>query len=144
MKDIAASELLQLVFLQIAMNHKPHKAWFTLDDAIFHPTIFQLQEKYGKELPPLGKLHFVTAGAFPYSHELSDCIDNLKTGYFTTLITTGRKDFFYCRILEKDSDPFLVEGVKGIFQGDVQAKESFHKLVCELWAVIRRCPYPVI
>ena len=143
MKDIAASQLLQLVFLRIAMDHKPNNAWFTLDDAILHPAIFKLQQKYGQALPPLEKLHFVTAGAFPYSHELSDCIDNLKAGYFTTLITTGRKDFFYCRILGEDSDLFLAEGVKGIFQNDVQAKESFHKLVHELWENIKRCPYPI-
>ena len=143
MRAVIASELFRLVFLQIATNHKPNIAWFTLDDAIFHAAIFKLQQKYGKTLPPLEKLHFVTAGAFPYSHELYHVINAFKAEYFTTLITPGMKDYFYCRILVEDSSSFLAKGVEGIFQDDPPAEESFQEFVQELWAAIRRCPYPI-
>jgi len=143
MKAITTPELFQLVFLQIAINHKPSNAWFTLDDAIFHTAIFKLQQEYGKTFPPLEKLHFMTAGAFPYSHELSDAISSLKAGYLATLIMPRMKKYYYCRLLGKDSGPFLAKAVEDIFQDDSLAKESFQEFVLELWATIRRCPYPV-
>ena len=45
---------------------------------ILHRAFYGLAPKYAEVFPPLGELHFITAGAFPYSPELTEVLDILQ------------------------------------------------------------------
>jgi len=43
-----------------------------------HTAFYRLKTRYGEIFPSLGDLHFITAGAFPYSPDLTEAFDVLQ------------------------------------------------------------------
>ncbi|HEX9887102.1 MAG TPA: hypothetical protein VGA70_11470, partial [Longimicrobiales bacterium] len=43
-----------------------------------HTAFYQLQQRYGDHFPELKDLRFITAGAFPYSPDLTEALDILQ------------------------------------------------------------------
>ncbi len=48
------------------------------DPQTLHNVFFKLRQDFSKQFPPLQDLHFITAGSFPYSPDLTEALDNLQ------------------------------------------------------------------
>jgi hypothetical protein len=79
------SKLLRLLLTE-AMNTPTAKnardrrvgPYFREDPETLHSVFFEIQERYSKLFPPIDRLHFMTAGAHPYSSELTEALDRLQ------------------------------------------------------------------
>jgi hypothetical protein len=79
------SDLLNLILKKAAMRRADKLELSSLSDVRMsedakklHYTFFKLKEQFGDQLPELKKLHFITAGAFPYSPDLNMALEQLQ------------------------------------------------------------------
>lgn len=141
MKDITVLELLGIMFIQMAVDCQPAHSWVTLDKHVIHTAILQLQKEYGKILPPLKELHFMTGGAFPYSQELARALDVLRASSFATLFKPSGA-CYHCHFLAEDSIGVLDNNLHTIFMNDPEAEKAFRECTKKLYELIARSPYP--
>jgi hypothetical protein len=77
--ELPLLELVTMIFAQLAVDLKKSggntlQPCFSGDECAVHSTFFELKKDFGKEFEALEKLHFITSGSFPYSHELTDAL----------------------------------------------------------------------
>lgn len=68
----------ELVALLRALLKNSLGTMFHEDPRSLHQAFYTLRERYGNDFAPLGELHFITAGAFPYSPDLTEAFDTLQ------------------------------------------------------------------
>jgi hypothetical protein len=73
------SELLSILLKAIAARHGDQARVLLVEDPqVFHRVFYKVDRKYKRHFPELGELHFITAGAYPYSPELTEALDSLQ------------------------------------------------------------------
>lgn len=76
------SELLRLLLKSLASLRKADtpqgRVMLPEDPIILHRAFFDIPAEIRHIFPPLEELHFITAGAYPYSPELTEALDNLQ------------------------------------------------------------------
>jgi hypothetical protein len=77
------SEFLRVVLKAVAEQRgreQPHRrATLPEDPQVIHKVFYEIPASLLKELPALKELHFIRAGAYPYSPELTEALDDLQT-----------------------------------------------------------------
>lgn len=71
------SDLLSVLLKSVAAAHNGPVA-LAEDPQRFHRAFYALERKYRKQFPELQELHFITAGAYPYSPVLTETLDVLQ------------------------------------------------------------------
>lgn len=70
---------LHLVFAALAVRSPDGAVVLNADRTAFHSFFCDLREEFGLYFPALGKLHFITRGAFPFSHRLDEAVSDVVT-----------------------------------------------------------------
>jgi hypothetical protein len=74
---VSFAEFLSVLLKSVAKAHAGPVA-LAEDPRVFHRVFYRIERKYKKHFPELRELHFITAGAYPYSPELTETLDVLQ------------------------------------------------------------------
>lgn len=99
------------------------------DPRFLHAAFYELQKRFAKDFPPLRDLHFITAGPFPYSPELTEVLDSLQLSGLIWRENPSYKHFSFVEF--DDSEEWLKENRKRVTRDD-------QKLQASLDAAVRR------
>lgn len=80
--DYSFHEFLVLVLKTLVekrqTQHVDNPSSLPEDPKVLHSAFYELKCNYARHFPPLNDLHFITAGAFPYSPDLTEALDHLQ------------------------------------------------------------------
>jgi hypothetical protein len=120
---------LALKWIALESDEREH-CWFSETPNLLHPTIKKLAEKYSEHLEPLKSLHFATAGAFPYSVELTRTLDLLQQA---GMIKRENPSFArFAPTWSADSEDIIKSIIDKEFQGQVNALKAFKNFAKDL------------
>lgn len=119
-------ELLTVLLNRVAERSGPDRKLPHNPD-VLHRAFYELHRDYAAAFPAIGELRFITAGAFPYSPDLTEAMDVLQ---FSGALS--RDNPSYDRFSPKrydDSDELLAEEAKKLTAGKTA---EFERLVDDL------------
>ena len=134
MHSYSLPEFLALVLNRVAQENVTGRR-LPQSPRILHKAFYELAPKYAEVFPPLGELHFITAGAFPYSPELTEVLDILQ---FSGSIS--RENPSYEQFTPKeypDTHEWLEEGTRRVTGGDAVLSGQLNGIVSELSSALR-------
>src|SRR5688500_17720650 len=71
------AEFLSVLLKSVAKAHNGSVA-LKEDPRVLHRVFYAIERKYKRQFPELRELHFITAGAYPYSPVLTETLDVLQ------------------------------------------------------------------
>jgi len=134
MEPYSLPEFLTLVLNRVA-QHGGEVRRLSQNPKVLHRAFYDLVPKYGEAFPPLQQLHFITAGAFPYSPELTEVLDILQ---FSGSIS--RENPSYQQFTPKrypDTEAWLQEGTDRVISGDASLSGELDGIVHDLSSALR-------
>jgi hypothetical protein len=134
METYTLPEFLALVLSRAAQASAPGRR-LSQSPPVLHKAFYELAPKYADEFPPLRELHFITAGAFPYSPELTEVLDILQSSG-----SISRDNPSYEQFSPKeypDTDQWLSEGTQRVTQGSEALSGRFDEIVSDLSIALR-------
>jgi hypothetical protein len=129
MEAYSLAEFLTLILNRVA-HHGGEGRRLSQNPKVLHRAFYELVPKYGEVFPPLRQLHFITAGAFPYSPELTEVLDILQ---FSGSIS--RENPSYEQFTPKqypDTDEWLEEGTTRVTRGNAALSGELEGIVQDL------------
>ncbi len=119
------SQLLRLVLKSLASSRKAHapgsRVMLPEDPIILHRAFFDIPDAIRHEFPPLEELHFITAGAYPYSPELTEALDSLQ---MSGAITRENPSYERFSVTEYDDTSAIVEALRREITGGIQERQA--------------------
>ena len=100
------------------------------DPKVLHSAFYQLKRKYSKQFPPLSELHFITAGAFPYSPDLTEALDQLQWSGAITRENPSYEQFTPRQF--SDSAAWMIESRKRVVGSDSSRVKALRRAVDQL------------
>ena len=83
-RPISLRQVVAYLVKYLAVKRIDKDLGFPGTPAVVHSAFFDLQRRFGDDLPQLKRMHFITLGQYPYSHELTEVLDSLQfSGAFT-------------------------------------------------------------
>lgn len=131
--SLLTSELIGMAFKEFCLNIKPLSSQrFSSSRERIHTIMYNLAEKYAPALSPLQRLHFATAGAFPYSTGLDAALgDLIASGILISFKGSNGDTYLKCSI-HPDSRQFLARWSTEVFTDDPDGLQSFQNFAREL------------
>ena len=135
--DLTFPELMRLAVKQLAISkgkEANQTLWLREEPQQLHKTLLDLKQHLQDQLPPLRRLHFITAGPFPYSGDVVEALDLLQQA---NAIARENPDYqkFSPKIF-RDTRGILAQDLQTLFGANRDARTAFDEFVRGLEAVI--------
>ncbi len=122
------SEFLSILLKTIADRHgEAVRLMLAEDPQVFHRVFYEVEPKYRKHFPQLTELHFITAGAYPYSPELTEALDALQMSGAISRENPSFEKFSPTRY--PDTPRVLQTRQRALVGGDARKQRAFDRLV---------------
>ena len=133
-KTLSLSEFLRLVLksLALAKSKQPGSANVKLleDPKKLHRTFYRIKVKYAAHFPVLDELHFIEAGAYPYSSELTEALDRLQMA--GAIVRENPSYQKFSPTLLTDTDSVVVQRRQELVGTDSKKKAALEDLISDL------------
>lgn len=132
MQQFSLSEFLTLVLNRVADQKDREQRLLPHNPRILHKAFFDVRERYQDTFPALRDLHFITAGAFPYSPDLTETLDLLQSSGSISR-TNPSFDRFMIKT-DADTETWLRAEADRVTEGDARKTSALNAMVEELAA----------
>lgn len=117
------SDLLHVIFMQLAVNSPEGHVYLTEDPQRLHSFFYRMKREFGKDFPELGEVHFGIGGAFPYSWDLSNSL-------WTLFASEAFSKVGSCMLLRRKHDTQeILEIMLNEALSTERERERFHELI---------------
>src|SRR6266498_3319195 len=93
-------------------------------------TFYRIKVKYVKHFPVLEELHFIEAGAYPYSSELTEALDRLQMA--GAIVRENPSYQKFSPTVLKDTSDVLVERRSDLVGSDSKKEAALTNLISDL------------
>jgi hypothetical protein len=122
------SEFFRVLLKRLAQNRK--EARFSEDPQKLHQVFYNISRNYASQFPELSELHFITAGAHPYSPELTEALDILQMSGAISRQNPSY-EFFSVRYYD-DTDAVVQRDLNELIGQDAKRANAFEEIVRSL------------
>lgn len=112
------------------LSQQRPRALLSEDPQRLHQAFFEIASQYRERFPALGELHFITAGAHPYSPELTEALDLLQMSGAITRQNPSY-EFFSVR-LYPDTETVVKRELGELIDGDESRAVALDEIVNSL------------
>jgi hypothetical protein len=132
MPNMTLSEFLTVVLSRVADKKGGKERLLPHNPRVLHGAFFTVRERYQDAFPTLRELHFITAGAFPYSPDLTETLDRLQASGSISR-TNPSFDRFMVKA-DADTKEWIDQEAARVVGGDEAKSRVLDEMVDELAA----------
>lgn len=130
MDSYTLSEFLTVILNRVAERRGEANRLLPQNPSILHKAFYEMSPKYSESFPSLKQLHFITAGAFPYSPDLTEVLDLLQ---FSGSISRENPSFEKFSLKQyTDTSEWLQEETARLTEGDEQRRAKLNEMIEDL------------
>jgi hypothetical protein len=132
MQTTTLSEFLTVVLSRVADKKGGEERLLPHNPRVLHKAFFTVRERYQDAFPFLRELHFITAGAFPYSPDLTETLDLLQASGSISRTNPSFERFMIKT--DADTKEWVDQEAARVVAGDEAKSRAFNEMVEELAA----------
>lgn len=132
MQSSTLSAFLTVLLSRVADTKGGDERLLPHNPRVLHRAFFTVRERYQEEFPFLRELHFITAGAFPYSPDLTETLDRMQASGSISR-TNPSFDRFMIKT-DADTREWVDQETARVVGGDEAKSRALNEMVEELAA----------